>query len=312
MKRKFIWLILLAICLTVLAVYLYPTPVTPPGDLYAQVDPLLLASLRSFRQQHPPQTINVYGVEWEYVSLGQGKEAILFLHGLTGAYEIWWQQIGALQEAYRIVSVTYPAVDSLEELGQGVMAILQQEGLSRVNLVGSSLGGYLAQYLVARYPGAVSRAVFANTLPPNDRIAEKYGTLGAILPYAPELLVMAVLRYSFRNTIYPAANYDELVLAYLLEISYGGVSKAQVAGRYQCVIEPFEPPDVDALGIPALILEASNDPLVEEALREQMRATYPTARVIDMGEVSHFPYLSQPERYTSWLQEFFSAPVTGD
>ena len=312
MKRRLLWLSSLLFILAVAGASLYPAPAASPANLFAQVDPGLAASLRAFRDQHPPQAIAVNGVEWEYLSLGQGEQAILFLHGMTGAYDIWWQQIEALQSSYRILSVSYPPVDSLEELAQGILAILQEEGLGRVNIVGSSLGGYLAQYLVARYPQVVLRAVFANTFPPNDLIAKQYRLVGAILPYAPEWLVLAVLRSSFASTIYPAAGNDALTLAYLREITYGRVSKAQIVGRYPCVIERFDPPDLEALGIPALILEAANDPLVEKRLRDQMRQTYPGARVIDMGEVGHFPYLNRPEQYTAWLREFFSAPALGN
>ncbi|HSF82736.1 MAG TPA: alpha/beta hydrolase [Anaerolineales bacterium] len=309
MKRKFLWLLPLFFLLAIVGVYLYPAPETPPGELYTQVDPGLTASLRAFRSEHPPQAISVNGVEWEYVALGQGQEAILFLHGMTGAQDIWWRQIEALQSSYRIISVTYPAVDSLDELAQGVLAILQKEGLNRANIVGSSLGGYLAQYLVAKYPQLVLRAVFANTFPPNDLIAAQYRTVGAILPFAPEWVVMAVLRASFKSMIYPAAGNDELTLAYLLEISYGRVGKAQVAGRYQCVIERFDPPDMSALSIPVLILEASNDPLVQQELREQLRQTYHSAQVVNMGAVGHFPYLNRPDQYTCWLREFLRTPL---
>ena len=71
---------------------------------------------------------------------------------MTGAYDIWWQQMEALQDEYRVISVTYPAVDSLEEMEQAVMAILEAEGVEHFYVVGSSLGGYFAQYLVARHP----------------------------------------------------------------------------------------------------------------------------------------------------------------
>jgi len=306
MTHKFVKQKPLASASTVLTANYYPTANTPPKNLYARVDSRQVASLRSFRQQHPLQSITVAGVLWKYIMVGEGSQTILFLHGLTGAYDLWWQQIEALKETYRTVSVTYPGVNSLDKLAQGLLAILQEEDLKRVTVVGSSLGGYLAQYLVARHPEVVARAVLANTFPPNDLIARQYRLAGAALPYAPEWLVMAVLRYSFKSMIYPAAGEDELVLAYLREITYGVVSKAQIAGRYRCAIELSDPPDISALGVPVLVLEASNDPLINKVLREKMRITYPSAQVINMGEVGHFAYLNQPRAYTTWLQDFFS------
>ena len=303
MLTKKRWLILLFLIVIIVVVYLFPTPHKSVDKLYAQVDTKTVDSLMAFRQAHPVRTLEVSGVEWNYLALGDGPEVILFLHGMTGAYDIWWQQLEVLQGEYRVISVTYPAVDSLEEMEQAVMAILEAEGVDHFYAVGTSLGGYFAQYLVARHPSEIHGVVFANTFPPNDNIAEKNKTIGMLLPYLPEWLVMQVLSGSIEESVYPASGYSELVRAFGLEQTHGRMSKAQVLGRYRCVVEPFETPDMTSLEIPVMIIEADNDPLVEKALREQLKETYPTAEVVTLSN-GHFPYLSMPDEYTSYLETF--------
>jgi maspardin len=305
MKKKRIWLIPVGLLAIISGFYLYPTPHKSFDELYAKVNVDTVASLANFRRTHPAQTLDLHGMQWEYLSLGEGPETILFLHGMTGAYDIWWQQMEALQAQYRVISVTYPAVNSLEGMEQAVMAILEVQGVDQFHVVGSSLGGYFAQYLVARHPDKIQSAVFANTFPPNDILAEENKTIGTLLPYLPEWLVMNVLSGSMRESVYPASGDSELVLAFGLEQTYGRMSKAQVVGRFHCVVEPFEAPDIAALGIPALIIEADNDPLVEKTLRGQLKQTYPTAGVVTLSN-GHFPYLSMPETYTQILSEFFA------
>src|SRR3972149_4849847 len=95
--------------------------------LYARVDPAQATSLLDFRQRYPPQHLAVNGVDWEYLALGEGDETILFLHGLAGSFDIWWQQIEALKDRYRVISPTYPAVSCLQELAQGMLAILAEQ-----------------------------------------------------------------------------------------------------------------------------------------------------------------------------------------
>jgi pimeloyl-ACP methyl ester carboxylesterase len=155
----------------------------------------------------------------------------------------------------------------------------------------------------------VLRAVFSNTFPPNELIAEKNKTIGAALPYLPEWLVIDVLRGSFTESVYPASGNDELTLAFLMEIGHGRMSKGQALGRYRCVVDPFTAPDPAALGIPVLIIEADNDPLVELALREQLKETYPTAVVQTLSGVGHFPYLKLADEYTGFLREFFATSI---
>ncbi len=302
MNRKYLTLILLFIIL--LTVYFFPVSSIPFEKLYAKVDAEQTASLQNFRQTYPPKQIEVKGSKWEYVSLGAGKETILFLHGMTGAHDIWWQPMIALQDHYRIISVTYPAVDRLEDLSEGVLKILDMEKADKVNIVGSSLGGYFAQYLVATQPQRIQRAVFANTFPPNEIIAEKNRTIGMLLPYLPEWLVMNVLDGSFRDSVYPASGKSELTLAFMMEQTHGKMSKAQVLGRYRCVVQPFTAADAAKLNIPIMIIESDNDPLVELVLRERLKTTYPTAKVHTLHNAGHFPYLNMPETYTKTLEEF--------
>jgi pimeloyl-ACP methyl ester carboxylesterase len=189
-------------------------------------------------------------------------------------------------------------------MSDGVFAILDAEGVERTNIVGTSLGGYLTQYIVANYPTRVLRAVFSNTFPPNDLIAEKNKSIGMALPFLPEWLVIDVLRGSFVASVYPASGNDELTLAFLNEISYGRMRKAQVVGRFHGVVEKFTAPNLATLNIPVMIIEADNDPLVELALRDQLKEIYPSAEVHTFSNVGHFPYLNRPEEYTELLSEF--------
>lgn len=284
-----------------LALYFWPVPHKDFANLADKVSPPLRQSLLNFRAQHPARQLQVDGYTWRYVALGDGPETVLFLHGMTGAYDIWWQQMEALSPQYHVISLTYPPADTLEGMSRGVLAVLDEEGVQQTVVVGSSLGGYLAQYLIANHPERIRGAVLANTFPPNDLLAAKNASLIKILPFLPSWLVMKVFRGNFENSIYPAAGHSELVLAYMLEQTYGRMSKAQVTARAKAVIEPFSPPDPDALGIPVMIIEADNDPLVEATLREQLKATYPRAQVHTLHAVGHFPYLNEADKYNQLL-----------
>ncbi len=306
MKKRLKWLIPLIVVVLIIAVYIWPVSKTSFEELYADVDQSVVDSLVAFRAAYPTKTVDVNNAAWEYVVVGQGEDTIVFLHGMTGAYDIWWQQMEALQGKYRLIAMTYPAAGSLAEMGQGVMTILDAEGVDQFNVVGSSLGGYFAQYLVANYPERVQKAVFANTFPPNDLIAEQNKVVGSLLPYLPEWLIMNVFSGSIRESVYPASEYSELVLAFGLEQTGGRMNKGQIIGRFHSVIDPFSVPDPEALGIPVMIIESDNDPLVAPILRSELKTTYPSAIVHTFTGAGHFPYLNRAEEYTRIIDEFLS------
>ncbi len=306
--------LLLTLSLLVLiacGIYVFPVFAKPFARLYAKVPAEVAGSLQTFRRRHPRRRLTVDDIAWHYIRVGDGEEAIVFLHGMGGGYDIWWQQIEVLQRRYRIIAPTYPPVPRLDLLRRGILAILACEQVDRFNIVGSSLGGYLAQYLVSRDSKRIKKAVFANTFPPNDIIRQKSKRTAKVLPLMPEWMVMRNLRKTTANAIYPASGHNELVAAYMREQSYGMMRKAQFVARFFCVLDRFDAPDLAACDVEALIIEADNDPLVPEPLRELLKTTYPSAKVKTLHGTGHFPYLNQPETYTAILEDFLHATNRG-
>lgn len=77
--------------------------------------------------------------------------------------------------------------------------------------------------------------------------------------------------------------------------------------RFRCLAVSYPPPpNLDQLGIPTLIIEADNDPLVDVGLREMLKTVYPSANVKTFHQAGHFPYLNRPEDYSRALLEFLA------
>jgi maspardin len=263
-------------------------------------------SLAVFRTRHALQAVDVGGTVWRYVSTGAGEDTVLFLHGMGGAYDIWWQQIEALAGEHRVIAVSYPPVPTLDRLAAGVEAVLHAEGATAAHVVGTSLGGYLAQYLLARRPARVASAVFANTFPPTGVLRREHGQRAALAAGLPAWAVMRSFAAGIRDTIVPAAGGSRLVEAYLLEQAYGRLTKADFVARYRCVLDDFTAPDPAPAGVPLALLEADNDPLVSDVLRGMLRATYPEAELVTLSGVGHFPYLNEPAAYTATLRRLLA------
>jgi maspardin len=302
MRKRLLWLLPI---LLIAAVYLYPVPKKDAFDLYAGADKAPIQGLAAFRKQ-PTAIMNTQGYDWTYIVLGKGPKTILFLHGMTGGYDFWWQQMNAFSPDYRVISVTYPPVDNLSELGKGIVAILDQEKVDSTVVVGSSLGGYLTQYLAATYPQRVMKAVFGNTFPKNDLLEEKNKGKVAVAAWLPDWVVMGGLRQNLTDVVIPASENNPLAGAQLLENAYGRMSKAQFLARYHCVVDKFQPIDGNQTKIPVLILESDNDPLVPAELRTQLKQYYKTAQVHTFHAKGHFPYLNAKDEYNKVLRDFLS------
>lgn len=296
----------LTLTLILLGVYAFPIPKASFRVIYSRVPETVVATLNSFRRRNPLRRFNSGRITWRYLDTGAGEDVIVFLHGMGGSGDIWFQQIEALKERFRCIAVTYPPLPNLDLLRFGILGILDQEKIHRVYLVGSSMGGYLAQFLAAKDSTRIRKVVLGNTFPPNDVILWRARMGVRYLPWMPEWAIVAGMRRNAQRVLFPAADNSELVNAYLYEQTCGFMRKPDVIARCACLCQSFTPPDLKKLAIPALIIEADNDPMVDMDLREMLRAVYPFAAIKTFNRAGHFPYLNRPEEYAKALDEFLS------
>ncbi len=301
MNRKVLAVILLLIT-GIVILYRIPAPQQNFFENYHKQDKVS-ESLRKLLQK-PLKKVSVKGIEWTYYVGGNGNKTLLFIHGMGGEWHLWWQQIDYFQKDYKIISYTLPPeIKSLEETAEGIYAILEKEKIKKFIPVGTSMGGYIAQYLVYKTPERIQKVVFGNTFPPNTLIEEKNKSVSKILPYVPEILIAEFGEKQLNEKLLPASENSEIVKAFLPSLSF---SKQQFLNRYKIVTDKFFPVPCQykIKRIPKLIMEADNDPLIEEQLRKQLKKLYPDARVYTFHNKGHFPYLNAADEYNRVLETF--------
>ncbi len=216
-KRYFI---LIFIFLGLIPIYQIPAVKKDFTDLYPNND-AAAQSLQTFRNKKIKE-IEVNNIKWLYYCGGQGSETILFLHGMGGAYDLWWQQVLYFEPKYRVISYTLPPpISSLKQAAEGIEAILKQEKVTSCNLVGTSMGGYIAQYLVQTMPQHISKAVFGNTFPPNDLIKKENRFTSILVRFLPEAVIAYFAEQNLKKKVLPAASKNqELLAAFLLSLPF--------------------------------------------------------------------------------------------
>lgn len=291
--------LLMVIGLAVLA-YLCPVEQFTFEERYP-TDDAVSESLRLFREE-PTKTLKTNGKDWTYYQAGDGDTTILFLHGMGGSYDIWWQQTNYFRGRYKVITVTYPSIKTLQELSDGLIAILEEEKIDKVIVVGSSLGGYLAQYFALNHPEKVIKVSLGNTFAPNTENKAKNETLVKLMQLLPEWLVIKTIRGKYNKEVIPAANLHPVTDAFLNELLGTEVTREIFTNRYYCVVDTFTAKIDPKISIQ--IIETSNDPLVSKNLREALKDNYPQAKVVNLGNIGHFGYLNDPVKYNAVLEEF--------
>lgn len=295
--------VLVGVLIFMVGIYFYPSTKYSFSEIYQREDDVSL-SLQKFRAR-PTKTADVNGMTITYQKEGTGDTCILFLHGMGGSYDTWWQQMDHFKQKYTTLSLTYPRVNNLKDLSKCVLSILDRENVRKVVIVGSSLGGYLAQYITTFHPDRVLMVSLGNTFPPNTENKEKNETLMQIMTYMPEWFVIHSIRKKYNAEVVPAAENSMVVNAFLNELLGSLVKKGDFLSRYYCVVDTF----ISNIHktIPIQIIESDNDPLVSKTLRDQLKATYPQAKVITLINKGHFPYLNDADHYNTLIDTFLSS-----
>lgn len=270
----------------------------------------LIADRDRFAAAHPETRIVLGGREWGYVAAGDKGPALLLIPGTLGRGDVFWQQIEALKDRARIVAVTYPKSGGVAEWADDLAALCQHLGLERVTVLGSSLGGYLAQYFAATHPALTERLIAANTLHSVAEVATRP-------PYSSDLDNGPIeeLRAGFGKGLgaWRAAHPEQADLVDLLMAEVGGrIPEPELRARLNALKRGPELPPLDMPRDRIATIETTDDPLIPPAMRDAVRARLEPSVAYRFEWGGHFPYVARPALYVSLLEEQLGLPVTGE
>jgi pimeloyl-ACP methyl ester carboxylesterase len=121
----------------------------------------------------PTKTLKVGDADFAYrVIDGSSGPPVVFLHHFTGVLDDWDPAvIDGVARQHRVVVFDNRGVgrstgktpDSVEAMAKDAIAFIEALGFTQVDLVGFSLGGFIAQVIAHDRPDLVRRVIFAGT-----------------------------------------------------------------------------------------------------------------------------------------------------
>ncbi len=282
-------------------------------DINAQ----LTTRLEAFRRRHAERTLDHNGLRWRYLS-GQGgggggddgDRAIVILPGAFGYGEIAFMLIEALEAGAgrRVIAPSWPPARSLRAMTDGVVAILDAEGIPRADVLGGSFGGTIAQSLVRAHPDRVDRLILSHTLAPAPEYAARMRRMVWVGRAVPMWLGRKVLRKRVAGLLpddFEARPFWNEFLGGFAE----SMPKAMVVGVLECMCEficttGLAPSDLQDRAHRILILESDNDPSIKEDERAALRALYPGAQVHTFHGTGHASSVLEPAAYAEVVLGF--------
>ena len=183
------------------------------------------------------------------------------------------------------------------------LSLLERFGLKKVDVMGMSWGGTMAQHFALQHANHVRRVVLAATSP---------GML--MIPGDPKMLAQMADPYSAINEMlvreYFTAmdNADESKLA---RNTIGNITAPSSMGYFyqlMAVAGWTSLPALPFLDKPVLVMMGENDPVVPLSNGRLLAGAIPHARLEVFEDAGHLFLMTHPEKAIGLLREFLDAP----
>lgn len=247
--------------------------------------------------------------------IGRG-EPLLLINGLGANLEMWQPLARELAGEREVIAFDLPGTGRsarprrplrMRELAGVVTDLLDQLGLERLDVLGYSLGGVVAQELARRAPGRVRRLVLCATTPGLPSIP-------------PDPLVSALM-------LTPARYWSRQLAELIVPIIAGGRTarddRALEAGLDRRLVQPpsalgylyqlyaltgwTSHPWIRGVPHPALVLHGDRDPVVPLANGRYLAQALPHGRLEVIPGAGHLFLFDEPDSAAPALTSFLSA-----
>jgi 3-oxoadipate enol-lactonase len=229
--------------------------------------------------------------------------------GMTGA--MWRPVVEELSPQHRCAIYDHPGLGaspgpaprSMAGLAAAARGVLDRLGWERAHIVGISMGGMVAQELALEVPSRVISLVLLAT--------HAGGPLGALPPWEG-LLVLASPRsrgWKLQRLLYPRSfrRQDPSQLQQRTRAQLAQrVPREALRAQLRAVLGHDTRTRLQALQVPALVIEAGQDRLVRASRTRALAAAIPRCRYVRLPEAGHGLIVQEQQAVGALLREHFA------
>jgi pimeloyl-ACP methyl ester carboxylesterase len=251
-----------------------------------------------------------------FTALGGGP-TVLMLHGIGGGHLAFAPQVETLASSgYRAIAWDMPGYGhsapiepyTFKGLAESCIRLIQTLKCDNVTLVGHSMGGMVAQEVVARRPDLVNKLVLCGTSPSfgkpdgdwqREFIAQRTAPLdeGKSMAQLAEVLVPQMIG--------PASLPEGVKLAtHCMSL----VPAATYRRALEALVTFDRRSNLERIGVPTLLIAGEHDRNAPPAVMKKMAGAIPRGTYIEMKGIGHLQNLEAPDDFDGFLLNFLALP----
>jgi pimeloyl-ACP methyl ester carboxylesterase len=258
------------------------------------------------------------------VELGEGPP-LLFVHGLTGSWPNWLEQLPVFAATHRVIALDLPGFGrspmptgdiSISAYARTLDALLDALDVDAVAAVGNSMGGFVSAELAINLPQRVERLVLVAAaglstyrdprgLRELRRIRRLAHPAAAITSWGAAHADTLARRPGLRDVALGliVRHADRLPPPLVAEQIRGG-GKPGFLPALQANLDYDFRHRVPEIACPTLIVWGADDPVVTTRDADAYAGLIPGSRSVILPDTGHLPQIERPAEFNALLAEF--------
>jgi pimeloyl-ACP methyl ester carboxylesterase len=270
----------------------------------ARIERDVRQKLATFQSRYPLRSLEIDRRTWVFRRT-PGRAArqvpIVMLPGIQGGGDIFFEAALSLGELMPVITINAPDIQDVAQIRAGLAGLLSKLGIRRTNILGSSLGGYLAQSFALLHSDNVAQLVIANgfidvaafiiTLPPASTVAAMDAAdlvqqnLRALFAMPNRSEGEARLKAAVKALVGPAQTLENYKSRVLLMMGAQPLAEAPIAPER------------------VMIIDDDHDPLLLPAMRDAVRKRFARSEQHSIDGGGHLPAVQRPARFAELLTQ---------
>lgn len=274
------------------------------------------------------KTMEIGGTPVNYVDVGEQGDhrPIVFVHGLSGQWQNWLENIPRFAEQRRVVALDLPGFGvsplaneqiSIDYYGRVVAELCDRLGLAPAVLVGNSMGGYVAAEVAIDHPETVERLMLVSAagISQSELSVDQVLRVGKFFA----LTTRASTAQRRRHMARPALRHWILSLIVRHptrlrpDIAFEGLVKGAnkpgfIDALGACIDYDFRDrlPDI---ACPTLVVWGENDAIIPVRDADKYVELIPGARKTVLEDTGHVAMIERPVMFNDELERFLRYEV---
>jgi pimeloyl-ACP methyl ester carboxylesterase len=269
--------------------------------------------------------VEMDGRQVNVIEMGEGEPPIVFVHGLSGSWQNWLENLPHFAAAgHRVVAFDLPGFGvsdmprhkiSIPGYGRFVDALLEKLGIGPAVIVGNSMGGFIGAEVAIQYPARVERLVLVSAAGLTVEYQSHDRILG-LLRYGQVLLTAWGGFIGARSDAISSRPRTRRLLMGLIVASPQRLPAPLISEQVRGAGKPGFIDALDALthypirdrlggiGCPTLIVWGTEDHLVPVRDADEFERLIPRARKVVWEKTGHMAMLERPAAFNALVEAF--------